>query len=111
MRFAAVILLGLGLAVAFLGGASADEKGGKDKEVTLKGTITCAKCDLKLEKKCATVIQVKKGDKTTVYYFDPAGHKKNHGQICTEAKPGTVTGTVSEKDGKKVVTVQTLKFD
>src|SRR5437016_3506624 len=103
MRIAAVLLLGLGLAVAFLGGANADDKTGK--EVTLKGTITCAKCDLKVEKKCATVISVKDGDKTTLYYFGPASNKKYHGDTCKEAKPGTVTGTVADKAGKKVITV------
>jgi Family of unknown function (DUF6370) len=108
MRIAAVLLLGLGLTVAFLGGANGADKG---KEVTLKGTITCAKCDLKLEKKCATVIQVKAGDKTAVYYFDTAGNKKYHSGICTEAKPGSVTGTVAEKDGKKTITVTAVKFD
>ena len=55
MRIAAVLVLGLGLAVAFLGGADAGEKA---KEVTLKGNITCAKCDLGTETKCATVIEV-----------------------------------------------------
>src|SRR6266851_1820192 len=76
-----------------------------DKEVTLKGTITCAKCDLKVEKDCATVIQVKEGDKTVTYYFDTDGDKENHKAICKGAKKGKVTGTVAEKDGKKVVTV------
>src|SRR4051794_16547583 len=80
----------------------ADDK----KEVTLKGDITCAKCDLKLVKdKCATVIKVKENGKDVVYYFDDAGHKKYHGKVCTESKEGSVTGAVSEKDGKKIITV------
>lgn len=81
-----------------------------DKEVTLKGTITCAKCDLKVEKDCHTVVNVKEGDKTVTYYFDEA-KGKDHKAICTEAKKGTVTGTVSEKDGKKVVKVSKVEFD
>jgi hypothetical protein len=109
MRIAAVLLLGLGVTVALLGNATADDKGGK--EVTLKGTITCAKCDLKVEKKCATVIQVKKGDKTTLYYFAPASHKKYHGDICTEAKMGSVTGTVADKGGMKQITVTSVKYE
>ena len=44
----------LGLALALVVGVQAQD----DKEVTLKGTITCAKCDLKLEKACHTVIKV-----------------------------------------------------
>ena len=109
MRIAALLLLGLGLAVAFLGSASAQEE--KGKEVTLKGTITCAKCDLGVEKKCATVIQVKKGDESTVYYFDKTSNGKYHKDICNEAKPGSVTGKVAEKDGKKVISVTKLKYE
>jgi hypothetical protein len=84
-----------------------------DKEVKLEGTITCAKCDLKLEgqDKCATVIQVKEGDKTVTYFFDAASDKTNHKTICKEAKKGTVTGTVSEKDGKKIVKASKVEFE
>ena len=41
-------------------------------EVTLKGNITCPKCELKLEgqKTCATVVVVKEGGKDVIYYFD-----------------------------------------
>jgi hypothetical protein len=78
------------------------------KEQTLKGTITCAKCDLKLVKdKCHTVVKVK----DTVYWFDPDSSKKYHKPICTEAKEGTVKGTVSTKDGKKWVKVSDVKFN
>jgi len=89
---------------------AADKKEGK--EVTLKGKITCAKCDLKVEgqTKCATVIQVEKGGKKTVYYFDADSNKKYHGDICKEAKEGTVTGTTG-KDGKKnTIKVTELKY-
>jgi len=81
-----------------------------DKEVTLKGDITCAKCDLKLADKCATVIKVKEGGKDIVYYFDEAGHKKYHSKVCTESKEGSVTGKVSEKDGKKIITVSKVDY-
>src|SRR4051794_28893138 len=77
----------------------------EDKKVTLKGTITCAKCDLKQEKTCMTVIKVKEGGKDVVYYFDPKSHKENHKTICTDPKEGEVTGTVSKKDDKMIVTV------
>ncbi len=99
------VKLGLSLAVVlgFLVLARADE----GKEQTLKGTITCAKCDLKLVKKCATVIKVK----DTVYWFDADSHKKNHKAICTTPKEGTVKGTVSEKDGKKWVKVSDIKYN
>src|SRR5262245_40196972 len=55
-----------------------------EKEVTLKGTITCAKCDLKQADKCATVIKVQEGGADVVYWFDPASHEKNHKAICMD---------------------------
>ena len=76
-----------------------------DKEVTLKGKITCAKCELKLKgvTKCQTVIQVWEGDKGVTYFFLDRGNKETwHEEVCGGGKKdGTVTGTVSEKDGKK----------
>jgi hypothetical protein len=81
-----------------------------EKEVTLKGTITCAKCDLQQADKCATVIKVQEGGADVVYWFDPASHAKNHKAICMDPKTGTVTGTVSEKDGKKWIKVTKLDF-
>ena len=82
-------------------------------DVTLKGSVTCAKCDLKVEgqTKCATVVVVKEGGKDVVYYFDAKGDKEHHKVICKAGKPGAVTGEVSEKDGKKIVTVKEVKFD
>ena len=101
------LALGLVVVMAFVLSVRAEE----DKEETLKGTITCAKCDLKKEKTCATVIVVKKGDKETVYYFDKDSGKKHHKEICTSAKKGEVKGTVKKDGEKMVVTVKELKFD
>jgi hypothetical protein len=83
------------------------------KKVNLKGTITCAKCDLKIEKTCATVIKVKQDDKDVIYYlkFDDAdAGKKAHKAICTEAKKGEVSGSCVKKDDKLIVTVEKIKF-
>jgi hypothetical protein len=102
-------ILSLAFAVCLVGLATIARA--DDKEVTLKGDITCAKCDLKLVKdKCATVIKVKEGNKDVVYYFDEAGHKKYHSKVCTESKEGSVTGKVSEKDGKKIITVSKVEY-
>jgi hypothetical protein len=84
---------------------------GGEKEKTYKGTVTCAKCDLKLEKACATVLVVKKGDKETVYYFDKASNKKYHKEICTEAKKGSVTGVTSKKGDKHFIKVSKVEFE
>jgi hypothetical protein len=76
-----------------------------DKEVTLKGKISCAKCELKLKgiRKCQTVIQVQEDGKEVTYFFLDRGNKEEyHEAVCGGGKKeGTVTGTVSEKDGKK----------
>jgi len=106
----------LGIAILGLTATLTMGQGGdKDKkEVTLKGKICCAKCELSVEPECMTVIVVKDKDKKDVtLYFDAAGNKKHHGAICSEAKTGTVTGTVTEdaKTKKKTVTVKSLKFD
>src|SRR5262245_3537681 len=107
MRAALSLALALVVALVIVAGVATAE----DKEVTLKGTITCAKCDLKLQDKCATVIKVTKDGKDVVYYLDDASGKKNHKAICQEAKKGTVVGVVSEKDGKKIVTASKVEFE
>jgi hypothetical protein len=103
--------LSIALALVFVVAIFASVQAAEDKEETLKGTITCAKCDLKKEKACATVIVVKKDGKDVVYYFDTESGKKNHKTICTEAKKGQVTGTVKKDGEKMVVTVKEVKFD
>ena len=104
VRKAWVLLLGLGIIGALTYNSQA-----ADKEETLKGTITCAKCDLKKEKACKTVVVVKADKEEKVYYFDKDSHKKYHSDVCTEAKEGTVTGTTG-KDGDKL-TVKVTKLE
>src|SRR5260370_4806515 len=100
-----MVTLSMALVVG-LGAAVAEEK----KEVTLAGTITWAKCDVKIETKCATVIKVTKDGKDTIYYFDKDSNKKYHGDTCMEAKDGSVTGTVKKDGEKMVVTVTKLEY-
>ncbi|MCI0456018.1 MAG: DUF6370 family protein [Gemmataceae bacterium] len=102
MRSVCSVVLVLFAAYTLDVGLRADAQGAK-KEVTLKGTILCAKCALKEAKKCVTAIQVKEADKLVTYYLDDKGHKEEyHEAVCGgERKDGTVNGTVSEKDGKK----------
>ena len=107
VRFASMIL-SLSLVLGLAGFAAAD----KEEAKTLEGTITCAKCDLKIEgqKKCATVIKVKEGDKEVVYWFDADSHEKNHKAICTEPKEGKVTGTIGKDGDKKTIKVTKVEF-
>ncbi len=79
-----------------------------DKEVTLTGTLVCAKCGLKEAgvKKCTNALQVKQGDATVTYYLDDKGSgEAYHEGLCGGGtKAGAkVTGVVSEKDGKRWV--------
>jgi hypothetical protein len=75
--------------------------------VTLKGTLECSKCELHETAECGNVLVVKDGDKTVNYYIvDDEAAKAAHGDICMAPKDGvTYTGTVTEKDGKKWMTV------
>lgn len=99
MKAAWSMLLGLAVVLVLVVGVRAD-----DKEVTLKGTILCAKCELKETDKCTNAIRVKEDNKDVVYYFDDKGGKeKYHKEICQGPKEGSVKGVVSEKDGKKYV--------
>ncbi len=76
------------------------------KEVTLEGTIQCAKCSLKETKTCTTAIVVKEGDKNVTYYFADKGNGESyHENVCGGGKEaGTVTGKEFEKDGKMWIT-------
>ena len=98
------------LAFVLCSGADADDKD-NPKEVTLKGNITCAKCDLKVEKSCATVIVSKVDGKDVTYYFDAAANKKHHGAICTEAKKGTVVGAIMGDAKKRTILVKSVTFE
>ena len=100
------LVLSVVMSLALIGMVSADDK---EKKVELKGDACCAKCELGKADKCATVIVVKKDNKEEVYYFDADSHKKHHGECCQGRKEATVKGTVTEKDGKKMVKVE--KFE
>jgi hypothetical protein len=105
MKIGSILLAALAAVCLLALGARAEEKSA-GKEVTLKGVIMCAKCELSEAKKCQTIIQVKEDGKTVTYYFKDKGSKEDyHESVCGGGrKAGTVTGTVSEKDGKKWIT-------
>jgi hypothetical protein len=107
MRLAGTLLAALALACLFTVNTQA-----ADKEVTLKGQIMCAKCELKQAKKCMTVIQVKEGGKDVTYWFLDKGNKEAyHEPVCGSGrKAGTVIGVVTEKDGKKWVTPKKVEY-
>jgi hypothetical protein len=97
---AIALVLGVG---TYVGVTLADEPA---KEVKLTGTLMCGKCSLKMTPKCSNALQVKEGDKVITYIIDDKGNAESyHEDVCGDGKVEgvIVSGTVSEKDGKKWV--------
>ena len=73
----------------------------------LNGTLVCAKCALKKADahECQDVLIVAdaKGAKTE-YYVTKNEVAEKSGEACTLEIKATVTGTISEKDGRKWIT-------
>ena len=93
-----------GLALALVAGLVAAAYAGE--ETTVTGKVMCAKCTLKKADatKCQDVLVVKDGDKTAEYYVVKNAVAEKFGHTCSGEKAAVVTGTVSEKDGKKWIT-------
>ncbi len=102
MLASALILLGWG------GLARAEDV----KAMTLKGTLECGKCALHETDACSNVLDVKSGTTDTKYYLvDNDLTRSDHAKICTAPKDNvSVTGTISEKDGKKWLTATAIEF-
>ncbi|HLW67969.1 MAG TPA: DUF6370 family protein [Gemmataceae bacterium] len=103
----AIVFAAFVLGIGFTSRVAADEP---SKLVVLKGKITCAKCELELTKRCASVIVVKENGKEVIYFFDTDGNKKYHAETCSQSRPGEVAGFISQKDGKKIITVTRVTF-
>jgi len=81
-----------------------------DEAKTIVGEAMCAKCELKSQDKCQTVIQVKEGDKTVTYYVAPNEVAKAfHGKICHDTAKVTATGTITNVDGKQMLTASVIE--
>jgi hypothetical protein len=98
-------LLGLVCACVLAVGLQADAPAGK--KVTKKGSLVCGKCTLKECDKCTNVLQVKEGGKTVSYFLKDKGNKEKYHKLVCPANAmadATVTGTLTEADGKKWIT-------
>jgi len=96
MKTIAKLAVALALVVGFVSTAVAEE--------TVTGNLMCAKCTLKKadQDKCQDVLVSKdSAGKVTEYYVEKNDVAKAYGHTCKGEKPAAVTGTVSEKDGKK----------
>ena len=101
MAVVAGVTAGVWTSVAF-----ADKPAEPAKEVKLTGALVCGKCSLKVTPKCSNALQVKEGDKVVTYFLDDKGNgEPYHEGVCGDGKIEgvVVTGTVTEKDGKKWV--------
>src|SRR5208283_7590 len=76
------------------------------KEITITGNMVCGKCTLHETKSCQNVVQVVKDGKTVNYYLKQNDvSKAAHDPVCHgDSEKVTVTGTVTEKDGKQMMT-------
>jgi Family of unknown function (DUF6370) len=105
MKMLSKMAVAAALTLAVAGIAVAEEA------VTLQGKVVCAKCTLKNKdfKECQNVLQVSQKDgeqakEDVLYYIVNNEVGKKFGEVCTDAKKTTVTGTVADKDGLKWIT-------
>lgn len=106
-KIALMLAAGMLLAVSTSKLAAADT--GKEKILT--GNLVCAKCVLHETKECQNVLQVVDNGKTNNYYLTQNDVSKNfHDNICgTAGEKATVTGKVSKKEDKEVLTASKIE--
>jgi len=99
MKKMASVAVALLMALVMVSAASA-------AEVSLDGTVVCAKCTLKKgdAKECQNVLLVTLDGKDVEYYIARSEAGDAIGEVCTGRKKVTITGAVEEKDGKKWIT-------
>ena len=75
--------------------------------VTIKGDAMCTKCSMHETDKCGCAIKAEDG---TVYYADKNDVAKAfHENICKASAKVVATGTVADKDGKKIITLTKIE--
>ena len=80
------------------------------EDVKLEGEAVCAKCELKEASACQTAIKVTKDGKTETYLAENNDvAKKFHKNVCHDNAKVTAEGAVSEKDGKKIITLTKIE--
>jgi len=90
-------------------GSKKEKAGG---EVTLSGDLMCGKCALKETEKCQNVLKVTAEGKDTKYFLAKNDvSEKSHSKVCGGSAKATIKGTVSDKDGKKVLTASDIKTE
>jgi hypothetical protein len=77
------------------------------EDTKIAGDAMCAKCELKQVDACQMAIQVKNADgkKETLLVENNQVSKDFHKNICKETKAVNGEGAITEKDGKKTITL------
>lgn len=73
----------------------------------IEGEASCPKCALKEADKCGIAIKTATG---FVYARDNAVEKEFHKQICKASANVTAEGTITEKDGKKIIVLEKIEL-
>jgi len=105
MKTIARLAVALALVAGFTATAVAAEE-------TLTGKLMCAKCSLKKagQDKCQDVlVTTDAAGKTAEYYVEKNDVAKSFGHTCQGEKAAVVTGTVTEKDGKKWIAASRME--
>jgi hypothetical protein len=105
MAALAAVVVGLVVGAGVTGAAAGDE-------VTLQGKVVCAKCTMNRAdaKECQNVLVVAGADdKDVEYYIAKNEVSTKFGEVCTDTTKATVTGTVSEKQGRKWITASKME--
>ncbi len=81
-----------------------------DTTTKFSGTAVCAKCALHQTDECQMAIKIKdtNGKEETLLVADNKIAQDFHNKICKKTEDVNAEGTVSEKDGKKVVTLKKI---
>jgi hypothetical protein len=98
-----LLILVAGLLVAVFTGCTTSHP---SSQVTMTGTMVCAKCKLHVATSCQNVLQVTENGTTNNYFLVQNDVSKDfHNNICmNDGEAATVIGTVEEKDGQEQLT-------
>jgi Family of unknown function (DUF6370) len=82
-----------------------------DAPTPIKGEASCAKCELHVADACQNVITVTNADgkKEQIFCEKNPVAKAFHSTICKGPANVTAEGTITEKDGKKYITLTKIE--
>lgn len=81
-------------------------------DTKISGEATCAKCTLKKVDSCQMAITTKTADgkEETLMVEKNKVAKDFHENICTSTEKVNAEGTISEKDGQKILTLSKVEL-